>query len=79
MPLLKHSALALIVSFGLSVFFWLALGVFNLQGFWAVSIGCAFLGVVLGLVFFRRLWVTGAATAMIRVLVFLVVSTGTGM
>ena len=79
MPLLKHSALALIVSFGLSVFFWLALGVFNLQGFWAVSIGCASLGVVFGLVFFRRIWVTGAATAMIRVLVFLVVSTGTGM
>ena len=55
MPLLKHSALALIVSFGLSVFFWLALGVFNLQGFWAVSIGCSFLGVVFGLVFFRRI------------------------
>ena len=79
MQLIRHSILALAISFGLSTFFWLALGVFNLQAFWAVSIGCACLGVVFGLVFFRKLLVTGLATAMIRVLVFLIVATGTGM
>ncbi|MAI89145.1 hypothetical protein [Ponticaulis sp.] len=78
MTLLRHIGLALILSFGLSVLFYLGLGAFNATGFWLASLGCAFLGVVFGLVFFRKLAMTGIATVLVRVMVFIIMTIGNG-
>lgn len=61
-----HAAVGLAVAFGLSVVFWLAFGVFDLAGFliWSTVYGLA--GAAIGYAV-RRIVVTLAATAVLRV------------
>lgn len=76
MTFLRHILLALAISYGLSVFFWLALNVFILTGFIVVSAGCALAGALLGYLAGKRLWVTAIATGAIRLAAFLAVTNG---
>jgi|GEM_PF-5689019 len=68
-PPTAHIALGLATSFGLSVLFWVGLGVFNLAGFllWSGLIGLVGAGIGW---WFGRLGVTAGATAGLRVLHF---------
>jgi len=74
MALLRHILIAALISFGLSVGFWLGLGVFDLQGFVIVSSGVALAGALAGLLFGGRLAVTAGVTLVLRVGVFLAVA-----
>lgn len=72
--MLKHFVLALVISFALSVAFWGVFGVFELAPFFIVSLLCAAAGASIGVVFGKRLLVTGIATAVIRVAAFYAVT-----
>jgi hypothetical protein len=63
---ITHFIVALGIAYGLSVFFWLGLGVFNLVGFIVVSALAAIAGLLVGWFGKQRLWLTGLATALIR-------------
>lgn len=76
MPLLRHTILALFISFGLSVLFWLGLGVFDPTGFWLVSLSSAILGVAFGYFIFRKILVTGIASFLVRITIFMLVMMG---
>lgn len=69
---LTHFGLAFAVSFGLSVFFWLAFDVFILVPFLVVSSACALLAAILGTFLLRRYWVTVVLSALLRCAVFLI-------
>ena len=69
----RHYAVALLVSFALSVLFWVILGVFDWVGFVFWTSIAALLGSSIGLVADRKLWVTVVATALIRFLIFAIV------
>ncbi len=74
--LITHLVLALITSYGLSVFFWLTLGVFNLIGFIVVSALAAALGLASGMIMQRRLWITVFATLLVRIGLYLLMTRG---
>jgi hypothetical protein len=76
MPLLRHAGLALAISFGLSVLFWLGLGVFGPTSFWLASLSSAILGLAFGYFIFRKLLMTAIATVLVRVTIFMVVMMG---
>jgi hypothetical protein len=61
-----HFVVALGLAYGLSVFFWLGLGVFNLAGFIVVSALAALAGLLTGWFGNKRLWLTALATVLIR-------------
>ncbi|MEL7517681.1 MAG: hypothetical protein AAFN48_01860 [Pseudomonadota bacterium] len=69
----RHALIAVLVSFGLSIFFWAAFGVFLAVPFLVVSTLCALGGGVVGWVAGKRLWVTAIMTALIRSAVFIAV------
>ncbi|PHS24609.1 MAG: hypothetical protein COA84_08935 [Robiginitomaculum sp.] len=75
-PLMTHALAALFVSYGLSVFFWLGLGVFNLIGFIIVSALAAAMGLGAGWVMKKRLWVTIMATLVIRIALYVLMTRG---
>lgn len=77
MVIVRHLIAAAIVSYGLSLAFWAA-GTFVLVPFIVVSAGCAVAGAAAGLLAGRRLWLTIAATAVIRLGVFGLVTYGPG-
>ena len=64
--LFLHLALAAAISFGISVYAWLGLGVFLPVPFWAVSSGVALAATVIGWMAGRRLLVTAAAAFLAR-------------
>ena len=70
--MIRHALLALLVSYGLSTAFWGLFGVFVLWPFILVSLACALAGAAAGWLAGRRLWLTLAATAVIRTGVFLI-------
>jgi len=74
-PLTIHILVALAVSFGLSVIFWLGFGVFVLVGFLLWSVVCAAVGVVIGYFVTRNnIAVTVVATAVIRIAIYLIMT-----
>jgi len=74
-PLTTHILVALAVSFGLSVIFWLGFGVFVLVGFILWSVVCAAVGVVIGYFLTRNnIAVTVVATAVIRIAIYLIMT-----
>ena len=72
--MLKYIWPSLALSYGLSVFFWLVLGVFNLGGFIAVSALCGVAGGALGYAAGKKMWVALVATAIIRIVVYLIMT-----
>ena len=74
--LMAHALAALVVSYGLSVYFWLGFGVFNLSGFIVISALAAAMGFIAGWVMKKRLWVTIMATLVIRVALYVVMTRG---
>ena len=76
MGFLKHLALAAILSFGLSLGFWVLLGVFDLRGFWVVSTACALIGGLGGYLAGKRIAVTALLTMIVRIAVFALVVQG---
>ena len=74
MRLFQHLALATLISFGLSVSFWIAFGVFQITPFILVSLGCAFIGALAGRSLGNWLIVTAAATSLVRLGVFFAVA-----
>ncbi|VAV93675.1 hypothetical protein MNBD_ALPHA06-1011 [hydrothermal vent metagenome] len=70
----RHTAYALVLSYGLSVFFWLGFGVFNLVGFIVVSALTAALGVASGWVLGKKLGITLLATFVFRILAYLLMT-----
>ena len=66
----RHYLVALAVSFALSMFFWIALDVFNFVGFVFWTCIAALLGSSIGLVADRKLLITVISTAVIRTLIF---------
>jgi uncharacterized membrane protein YfcA len=70
---IPHVVVGLVVSFGLSTAFWIALGVFNLAGFliWSTVIGL--IGAAVGTWFKSRI-VNVIATAVIRLIHFVVMT-----
>ncbi len=69
-PLITHLLVAVLVSYGLSAFFWLGLGVFNLMGFVIISALAAILGVSTGWVMGKRLWITATASLAYRLALY---------
>lgn len=76
MIFVRQLVLAILVSFGLSLFFWLGLGVFSLPGFLVVSSVCALVGAAGGYFAHGNYWVTAGATAIIRVIAYLTATGG---
>lgn len=70
MRMLQHFALAALVSYGLSVGFWAAFGVFKTAPFILVSLACALIGALAGRALGNWLIVTAAATSLVRLAVF---------
>lgn len=70
MSMLKNFAAALLVSYVLSIVFWLAFGVFNLPGFIFVSAAAALVGTLVGWLMRTSLIVTLLATAIVRIALF---------
>lgn len=64
--LLLHFALAAAISFGLSIYAWIGLGIFRPAPFWAVSVGVALAATLVGWMTGRRLFVTAAAALIAR-------------
>ncbi len=64
---LIHLALAAAISFGVSLFAWVALGVFEIIPFWAVSTGVAIIAAATGWLSGRRVAVTLAVALILRV------------
>ncbi len=75
-PLWLHAALALAVSYGLSLFFWFGLGVFNLAGFVIISALAAALGLTAGWRAHKKLWITALATLVVRLMLYVVMTRG---
>jgi len=75
-PFFAHLLVALMVSYGLSVAFWLGLGVFNLMGFILVSAIATVLGVFAGWLMGKRLWVTVLATLLARLALYVLMTRG---
>lgn len=61
-----HAAIAAAISFGISIYAWLGLGVFLAGPFWAVSTGVAAIAVLAGWLSGRRLLVTAFAAFLLR-------------
>lgn len=76
MTFLRHLLVAALVSYGFSVFFWLALGMFILKGFIVVSAACALAGAAIGYFTGRKILVTVIATAVIRLAAYFAVVNG---
>ncbi len=72
MAFTKHIFAALLVSYGLSLAFWLILHVFNLPGFIFISLACALAGAAAGWLGGQRVWVSIMATFLLRILVYIV-------
>lgn len=72
--MLKHFGLALVISFALSIAFWVVFDIFELIAFFVVSIACAVAGAAIGVAFRRSLVLTSIATAAIRIAVFFVIT-----
>ena len=70
----RHYAIAFAVSLAMSLFFWLGMGDSHVAGFIFWTCIAALLGSSIGLVADRRVVVTVIATAVIRLLIFLVTS-----
>ncbi|WP_300526986.1 hypothetical protein [Maricaulis sp.] len=70
--LLRHALAALTVSFSLSAGFWLVWGVFVMPGFVVMSLAAAAAGLLAGWLAGKRLWVTILATAVFRLVIYLV-------
>jgi hypothetical protein len=75
-PFFAHFLVALMVSYGLSVAFWLGLGVFNLMGFILVSAIAAALGLGAGWLMGKRLWVTLLVTLLTRLALYVLMTGG---
>lgn len=71
MPVVKHLIVALVLSFGLSVFFWAVFGVFAAAPFVFVSLACAVVGALIGYFGGNRLALTFGATLIVRVAAYL--------
>jgi len=65
----RHYLIAILVSFGLSILFWIALGIFDFVGFLFWSCLAALLGSSVGLVLDRKIWISVVATVIIRLLI----------
>ncbi len=74
--MIGHVFTALVTSFGLSLFFWAAFHVFVPIPFFIVSTLCAAAGAAAGIAGGRRIWVTGLATAIIRIAAFILATGG---
>ena len=61
-----HLAVAAAISFGVSLFAWGALGVFEMVPFWAVSTGVAIVAATAGWLSGRRVAVTAAVAFLLR-------------
>lgn len=70
---LLHVQTATLISFGLSLLYWVAFEIFSLAPYVFISVGCAIGGAAVGLIAGARLWVTALATAILRNGFFLVV------
>jgi len=75
-PFITHLLVAGLVSYGLSVAFWLGLGVFNLMGFILVSAMAAALGLGAGWILGKRLWVTLLASLLARLGLYVLMTGG---
>ncbi len=64
---LAHILVAALLSYGLSIFFRFAFGVFNLGGFIGVSALAAAIGLLAGWLSGKRLLVTALVTVMVRI------------
>jgi hypothetical protein len=69
---LRHAFAALLVSFALSVSFWLIWGVFVLPGFIVMSLLAAAGGLLAGWLAGKRLVITLVATAVIRIAIYVI-------
>lgn len=65
----RHYLISILVSFGLSVLFWVFLGVFEVVGFLFWSCLAALLGSSIGLVFDRKIWISVLSTIVIRFII----------
>ena len=72
--LARHILLALVVAFGLSVAFWLIFGTFVLVGFVLWSLVSAAIGVGVGAFAVRNIVWTGVVTAVVRIVIYLVMT-----
>ena len=70
--LLRHTILALALSFALSAAFWLVWGVFVMPGFVIMSLLAAAAGVIIGQLAGQRLWVTALATIIVRLAIYFI-------
>lgn len=70
--LLRHALGALLVSFALSVSFWLIWGTFVMPGFIVMSLLAAAGGVLSGWLAGKRLVITLVATALIRIAIYII-------
>ncbi|MCY4191071.1 MAG: hypothetical protein OXC54_09000 [Rhodospirillaceae bacterium] len=76
--LTAHVLIALALSFGLSISFWLAFGVFVLAGFILWSVVCAAVGVGIGYFLARNNFpVTVLATIIARIAIYLIMVAAT--
>jgi len=75
-PFITHLLVAVLVSYGLSVMFWLGLGVFNLMGFMLISALAAAVGLGAGWLMGKRLWVTLLASLLARLMLYVLMTRG---
>ena len=74
-PLSTHIVAALVLSFGLSILFWLGFGVFVLVGFILWSLVCAAVGAGAGYFLAKNnILVTAAVTIVLRVAIYLIMT-----
>jgi hypothetical protein len=66
MAFMRHLLVAALVSYGFSIFFWVAHGMFILKGFIVVSAICALAGAAIGFFTGNKIFMTVIATAVIR-------------
>ena len=75
MRFLTHLLIAALISFGLSIYAWLGLGVFALIPFLIVSSLCALTGAVIGgWLAGSNIMITMGSTTLIRIAVFVVMA-----
>lgn len=73
MRFMTHLLVATLISFGLSIYAWIGLGIFALLPFLTVSSVCAFAGAAIGgWLAGSNIMITMGSTTLIRVAVFLV-------
>ena len=68
---ISHALVALGLSYGLSLYFWLGLGTFNF-----VSAIVALIGGASGWFIKRNLWITAIVTVLLRIAVYWVMAAG---